>query len=472
MERLLEYSDRPGDLVERRDRAFGYGVAVDGVTRAVVRLDHGAVAAQVEADTARSGAHGIRVRRLPRHLEAPDRSVGRELGSVRPDLSHRRSQQQPPLPALRGPRERIDSGRVSSENLDEDLRVLDLNANELTGTIPAELGNMANLRLLELTDNQLTGTIPPELGNIASLTDLNLDLNRLTGTIPPELGNLTNLDGLELDGNQLTGTIPPELGSLPILACLRLEDNQLTGSIPPELGNLTLLLDLRLDGNQLTGSIPVELGNLTRLNRLDLDHNQLTGSIPVELGSLPFLAILNMNVNQLTGSIPVELGNLFTLTTLRLSTNPSLSGTLPLSLINLARLDRFWFDNTTLCVPPDATFQAWLQGVNEVRSTGLTCTPTATEEPGALPTDFVLEANYPNPFNPATRIRYAVPHASSVRLAVYDVQGRLVEVLVEAEQPPGWHEVTFEARGLPSGVYFYRLEAEAFRVVRQMLLLQ
>ncbi len=56
--------------------------------------------------------------------------------------------------------------------------------------------------------------------------------------------------------------------------------------------------------------------------------------------------------------------------------------------------------------------------------------------------------------------------------SIYDVQGRLVAVLVEAEQATGWHEVRFEAGALPSGVYFYRIEAGVFREVRQMLLLR
>jgi len=56
-----------------------------------------------------------------------------------------------------------------------------------------------------------------------------------------------------------------------------------------------------------------------------------------------------------------------------------------------------------------------------------------------------LAANYPNPFNPSTRIRYALPQPAAVRLSVYDLRGRLVTVLVATEQATGWHEVTFES---------------------------
>jgi hypothetical protein len=148
-----------------------------------------------------------------------------------------------------------------------------------------------------------------------------------------------------------------------------------------------------------------------------------------------------------------------------------LSGTLPLSLINLKRLEWFWFNGTNLCEPIDPSFQAWLQGIADVQSTG--CTNVATEDDAEIPTDFALESNYPNPFNPTTVIRYALPQRAPVRLSVYDVQGRRVAVLVVAsEQPAGRYEVAFEAGALPSGVYFYQIEAGVFRAVRQMLLLR
>ena len=107
-----------------------------------------------------------------------------------------------------------------------------------------------------------------------------------------------------------------------------------------------------------------------------------------------------------------------------------------------------------------------------MKGTGVTCTATATEDNAEIPFDFVLEPNYPNPFNSSTRIRYALPQQAPVRLAVYDLQGRLVDVLVERDQPAGRHEVIFEAGALPSGGYFYRLEAGSFRASGQMVLVK
>ena len=183
---------------------------------------------------------------------------------------------------------------------------------------------MTNLTGLLLFSNQLSGSIPATLGDLTNLSSLFLGSNQLSGSIPPELGNLTNLTQLLLFSNQLSGSIPATLGDLTNLSSLFLGNNQLTGSIPPELGNLTNLTRLVLDNNQLSGSIPATLGDLTNLSSLFLGNNQLTGSIPPELGNLTNLTRLVLDNNQLTGSIPVELGNLSNLTELALDTDTGL----------------------------------------------------------------------------------------------------------------------------------------------------
>ena len=90
----------------------------------------------------------------------------------------------------------------------------------------------------------------------------------------------------------------------------------------------------------------------------------------------------------------------------------------------------------------------------------------------AVPTQFRLEQNYPNPFNPATIIRYALPRAGPVRLVIYDVRGRAVTTLVDRQQAAGTYAVDFDATGLPSGFYFYRMEADGFAEARSMLVIK
>ena len=84
----------------------------------------------------------------------------------------------------------------------------------------------------------------------------------------------------------------------------------------------------------------------------------------------------------------------------------------------------------------------------------------------------MLEANYPNPFNPVTTIRYGLPQSANVRLEVYNTLGQRVAVLVDEEREAGWHEITFHGGNLASGVYLYRLKAADFEQIRPMLLLK
>ena len=99
-----------------------------------------------------------------------------------------------------------------------------------------------------------------------------------------------------------------------------------------------------------------------------------------------------------------------------------------------------------------------------------TGTPVEDVDYSDLPGSYRLGANYPNPFNPQTTISYDLPETSGVRLDVFDSVGRLVRSLVDREQPPGRYEVVFTARDLPSGAYFYRIDAGNFTDVGSMML--
>ncbi len=113
------------------------------------------------------------------------------------------------------------------------------------------------------------------------VTELMLHSNQLSGSIPSELGNLSQLTFLTLWSNQLSGPIPSELGNLSQLTSLDLWNNQLSDSIPSELGNLSQLISLILGNNQLSGEIPLSLSSLNNLgnnNGLDLGYNKLTAS--------------------------------------------------------------------------------------------------------------------------------------------------------------------------------------------------
>ncbi len=228
-----------------------------------------------------------------------------------------------------------------------------LYANNLTGSIPPELGNLASVQQLYVDDNQLTGGIPASLANLADLEILSLAKNRLSGPIPSELGQLSRLQHLWLHENELTGSIPASLGNLKQLQELQLHINLLTGSIPPELGSSIGLTHIFFGENKLTGEIPATLGNLPQLFALELQGNQLTGSIPASIGQISSLNFLYLARNQLTGSIPSELGNLANLQHMVLHLN-QLTGTIPLSIGNLTNLTRLDLaaNQLTGAIPP------------------------------------------------------------------------------------------------------------------------
>ena len=226
--------------------------------------------------------------------------------------------------------------------------------NNLSGTLPPDLGSISQLQTLTLKHNQISGGIPPQLGNLSSLEFFDLGFNQLTGSIPPELGNLSNLFVIELDNNQLSGKIPIVMANMGNLIALHLFQNNLTDTIPKELSNLSALVSLRLDANQLTGSIPVELSALSNLTQIDLSGNQLSGSIPPELGLLTNMQFLHLASNNLSGPIPNELGNLSNLIQLLLQEN-QLSGLIPSTLGNLFNLTMLRINDNDLegCFPSE-----------------------------------------------------------------------------------------------------------------------
>ena len=105
--------------------------------------------------------------------------------------------------------------------------------------------------------------------------------------------------------------------------------------------------------------------------------------------------------------------------------------------------------------------------------------PTGVGEDATVrfPQEYFLHQNHPNPFNPETTIRYALPEASSVRLVIYNTAGQVVRILVNASQPAGYHQGIWDGRDdqgllVSGGVYLYRRTAGAFSETKQMILLR
>jgi hypothetical protein len=121
----------------------------------------------------------------------------------------------------------------------------------------------------------------------------------------------------------------------------------------------------------------------------------------------------------------------------------------------------------------DSTASALLRGINDYLQDTTTITSVFAQRDA--PDGYFLGQNYPNPFNPVTTITFSVPTAgtdNAVSLRIFDLLGREVATLVNGIMKTGSHTVQFEATRVPSGMYFYRLQAEHFSAVKKMILLK
>lgn len=161
---------------------------------------------------------------------------------------------------------------------------------------------------IDLPDMLLGGTLPTELALLSnSLQHINLDGNELMGSIPKELEDLTNLVSLRLRRNKLEKSLSIDFSKLSSLEILDLGENKLTGFLPYNILYLTSPNKIYLDFNNLSGNIPWAIGNLNTLTTLALGDNDLSGWIPDSLAELENLEVLTLGNNELTGDLPADI---------------------------------------------------------------------------------------------------------------------------------------------------------------------
>eukprot|EP00797_Seminavis_robusta_P018823 Sro2829_g338080.1 Leucine Rich Repeat (496) ;mRNA; r:522-2180 len=201
------------------------------------------------------------------------------------------------------------------------LGMLALNGNQLTGSLLPE-------HLKAIQHGMISGSIPPELfTHWGKLAHLELRENELSSSIPTEIGFLTALKEFYLYDCSLTGTIPSEIALLSNMTNFVASSNELSASIPEELWGLTHLNDFFLYGNLLSGSLATEVGLLTDLVRLDVGVNSMVGTIPSTLGLLTKLTHLRLSDNAFEGSLPSSVWNFASLEFLWV--NGNVSGSIP-----------------------------------------------------------------------------------------------------------------------------------------------
>ncbi len=117
-------------------------------------------------------------------------------------------------------------------------------------------------------------------------------------------------------------------------------------------------------------------------------------------------------------------------------------------------------------------FDGWIDRIRILNYADKTFVEIPDQSDPELPSEYHLHANYPNPFNPITTIRYELPKPARVTLSVYTLLGRKVTTLVNGKKKAGQHRVTFDGENLSSGIYIYRLQAEDFSASKKMLLVK
>ncbi|KAL7253660.1 hypothetical protein ACSBR1_008077 [Camellia fascicularis] len=231
-------------------------------------------------------------------------------------------------------------GRIREPN---NLYILNLGNNNLSGGIPNCWKNWPYLKVLKLENNNLMGTIPHSIGHLAFLESLHLRHNNFSGKLPQSLQHCTKLVLIDLARNEFIGSIPTWIGNsfshlmvlilrsnkfqgevqentflvikgreveysttLKLVTSMDLSKNNLSGEIPMGLTKLVGLYSLNLSGNHFTGKIPKNIGDMKQLESLDFSLNKLCGEIPLSMSSLTFLSHLNLSYNNLIGQIPLS----------------------------------------------------------------------------------------------------------------------------------------------------------------------
>ena len=287
---------------------------------------------------------------------------------------------------------------------------------------------------------------------------------------------LTALEILWLDYNSLTTLPVGVFEPLISLEDLLLSGNDLTTLPAGVFEPLTALMELDLEYNDLTTLPAGVFEPLTALRYLDLSDNPGTPFAPTA-DALPDAGEVSTAGGDVTldgsGSggawgTNVTYGWALTTPTSGVTFDDNTIATPEVTIPALTAGTELTF---TLTVTGRGGRNGIIPATDAAKVTVMLPTGINTESE-ELPAGVTLSGNYPNPFNPETTIRYGLPKAGQVRLAVYNLLGHEVAILVDQSKPAGNYMVRFGAGNLPSGLYVYRLHAGDETIVRTMMLVK
>ncbi|XP_059627890.1 probable LRR receptor-like serine/threonine-protein kinase IRK [Cornus florida] len=244
------------------------------------------------------------------------------------------------------------------------LTKLSLVKNNFTGSISLSLARLENLRVIDLSENSLSGPIPGDyFQQCGSLRSISLANNKFSGQIPDSLSSCSTLAAINFSSNQLVGSLPSGIWSLNALRSLDLSDNLLDDEIPKGIEGMNNLRTIDLSTNQFSGQIPDGIGSCLLLRSIDFSENSFSGSLPNTIQKLGLCTVLNLGKNSFAGEVPEWIGEMGKLETLDLSEN-NFSGQVSTSiekLQSLKVLDISW--NSLTGSLPSWVFKLGLQSV-------------------------------------------------------------------------------------------------------------
>lgn len=222
------------------------------------------------------------------------------------------------------------------------LTNISLTKNNLSGTLPSSLGDLADVAYFSVDENNITGTLPTSLQSWTNMYNFDVSYNQLNGTLPPEYGSWT-VPGLSfwVSFNRLSGTLPPQYREMN-LCLMGLENNRFSGTLPSVYsqwrGNA---ISMKFGSNKFNGTLPAEYADWVAVKGIDFSFNQLSGTLPKVYQSWSRLEFLRLQSNELSGTLPSEYGDAWvSVRIINLFLN-AFNGTLPVSWSRMGNLQLF-----------------------------------------------------------------------------------------------------------------------------------
>ena len=204
----------------------------------------------------------------------------------------------------------MHSGQIPSElgNLPI-LEVFNVAINNLSGTLPTEIGRVSSLRRFRYFDNKgISGTVPSELTSLPLLEDIWFHHTQLGGPLPSVFHPQSKIRSIVAGNSAFTGTVPTEIWLLPSLDEMKVINTTVVGSVIPDVlpegNNAGRISKIFFTGNELSGTLPSSIGAFEGLTKLLLQDNSFTGAVPSEIAQLQSLQDLWIQENDFDGVPP------------------------------------------------------------------------------------------------------------------------------------------------------------------------